>query len=155
MDATFVLAGPTGERNTYRLVPRVAVLCVAMEPSALLAMTVSVLAVGSRAVWDAGSSNAAALHLRLPPEVRAHITLQKEGAKDAGSPPIASAIHHGTDTSLLTLMAHLAARHGAIVPVYAVTDEAPSVPLEALVMERAVSTNTAAAGGNASLMTMT
>ncbi|NYE26447.1 bifunctional proline dehydrogenase/L-glutamate gamma-semialdehyde dehydrogenase PutA [Pigmentiphaga litoralis] len=155
MDAMFVLAGPTGERNTYRLVPRVAVLCVAMEPTALLAITVSVLAVGSRAVWDAGSPNAASLHQSLPPEVRAHITLQKEGAEDAGSPPIASAIHQGTDTSLLTLLARMAARDGAIVPVYAITEDAPSVPLESLVMERAVSTNTAAAGGNASLMTMT
>jgi RHH-type proline utilization regulon transcriptional repressor/proline dehydrogenase/delta 1-pyrroline-5-carboxylate dehydrogenase len=148
---TFVLAGPTGERNTYRLVPRDAVLCTAADPSALLALTASVLAAGSRAVWDASSPNAASLHLRLPPALRAHINLDREG----GDTPIASAVHQGSDASLLTLMARLAARDGAIVPVYAITDDAPSVPLESLVMERAVSTNTAAAGGNASLMTMT
>lgn len=153
MDATFILAGPTGERNTYRLVPRDAVLCVASDPSALLAMTVSVLAVGSRAVWDAASPNAASLHLRLQPAVRAYITLQRDTGQ--GSTPIVSAVHQGTEASLLTLMASLAARDGAIVPVYAITDDAPAVPLECLIMERAVSTNTAAAGGNASLMTMT
>jgi RHH-type proline utilization regulon transcriptional repressor/proline dehydrogenase/delta 1-pyrroline-5-carboxylate dehydrogenase len=148
--SSFVLSGPTGERNTYHFAPRKAVRCVAVDRQALLAMSVSVLAAGSMAVWDGADAMAADLYRHLPAEVRACIDLTKKVA-DA---PIASAVHQGAGTSLIALMEELACRDGAIVPVYALTGDALSVPLEALIMERAISTNTAAAGGNASLMTL-
>jgi RHH-type proline utilization regulon transcriptional repressor/proline dehydrogenase/delta 1-pyrroline-5-carboxylate dehydrogenase len=44
----------------------------------------------------------------------------------------------------------LAQRGGPIVPV----QRSPSITLDFLLLERVVSTNTAAAGGNASLMTI-
>jgi RHH-type proline utilization regulon transcriptional repressor/proline dehydrogenase/delta 1-pyrroline-5-carboxylate dehydrogenase len=47
------------------------------------------------------------------------------------------------------------ARHeGPVVSVERLAPGDPAVPLERLVVERSVSINTAAAGGNASLMTM-
>ena len=51
------------------------------------------------------------------------------------------------------LLPQLAARDGALVPVV-ITDEASTIPLWRLVAERAFCMNTAAAGGNASLMTL-
>jgi RHH-type proline utilization regulon transcriptional repressor/proline dehydrogenase/delta 1-pyrroline-5-carboxylate dehydrogenase len=48
----------------------------------------------------------------------------------------------------------LAGREGPVVSVERLAPGDPAVPLERLVVERSVSINTAAAGGNASLMTM-
>ncbi len=48
----------------------------------------------------------------------------------------------------------MVARPGPIVGVTALAPGDAQVPLARLVTERAVSTNTAAAGGNASLMTL-
>ena len=48
----------------------------------------------------------------------------------------------------------LAQRPGPIVGVTAMQPDAEDIPLERLLIERALSVNTAAAGGNASLMTL-
>ena len=52
------------------------------------------------------------------------------------------------------LFRSLAQRAGPIVGVTALPPGAVDVPLERLLIERALSVNTAAAGGNASLMTI-
>ena len=62
---------------------------------------------------------------------------------------IAAALFAGRRDDLLALTRRLAERDGSIVPVHL----AP-YPLEFLVDEVSLSVNTAAAGGNASLMTI-
>ncbi|KAH1281710.1 hypothetical protein KXX11_004149 [Aspergillus fumigatus] len=52
------------------------------------------------------------------------------------------------------VMQRIAARPGPIVGVRAFAPGDADIPLESLVVERALSVNTAAAGGNASLMTI-
>ncbi len=66
---------------------------------------------------------------------------------------IAAALFSGTREGLLALEAMLAARPGPLVAVH-VRDGDGRYPLEWLVTERCVSTNTAAAGGNAHLMSI-
>ncbi|WP_422003336.1 bifunctional proline dehydrogenase/L-glutamate gamma-semialdehyde dehydrogenase PutA [Reyranella sp.] len=66
---------------------------------------------------------------------------------DADRPDIAAALFAGGPEALLALQQRLAAREGPIVPVHV----AP-YPADLLVDEVSVSVNTAAAGGNASLM---
>jgi RHH-type transcriptional regulator, proline utilization regulon repressor / proline dehydrogenase / delta 1-pyrroline-5-carboxylate dehydrogenase len=62
-------------------------------------------------------------------------------------------LHAGTADSLRDLLKTLAARPGAIIGV--TTLQGDTVPaLERLMIERSLSINTAAAGGNASLMTI-
>jgi RHH-type proline utilization regulon transcriptional repressor/proline dehydrogenase/delta 1-pyrroline-5-carboxylate dehydrogenase len=63
-------------------------------------------------------------------------------------------LHAGTSDSLRGVLQQLAARRGPIVGVTQIAAAAGEVPLERLVIERALSINTAAAGGNASLMTI-
>jgi len=144
------LAGPTGESNVYEVLPRRAVLCVAAKQDDLIAQFAAVLAVGSHAVWDGNSTMATDLHRALPDALRSHITLSSDGLAE----DIDAALHHGDQASLRALLAKLAAREGMIVSVTALPEGDHAIPLERLVIERAVSTNTAAAGGNASLMTM-
>ena len=55
---------------------------------------------------------------------------------------------------LQAVLAAIAARPGPIVGVTALALGDTAIPLERLVVERSLSINTAAAGGNASLMTM-
>ena len=63
-------------------------------------------------------------------------------------------LHHGSRDELLQVLRRVAARPGPIVGVTALGVGDMAIPLERLVVERSLSINTAAAGGNASLMTM-
>ena len=145
------LAGPTGEADLYALRPRDAVLClVDGEVEAdRLAQLAAVLAAGSHAVWPAAAQ---ALRERLPVEVRERISLALDWTQPAVS--FDAVLHHGAPTERLAVAAALAARPGPIVGLTGLAHGDGRVPIERLVTERSLSVNTAAAGGNASLMTI-
>ncbi|HEU5097391.1 MAG TPA: aldehyde dehydrogenase family protein, partial [Reyranella sp.] len=111
------LAGPVGERNSYRLRPKGSILCVAREPADLQAQLEAVRATGSRATME------------------------------PDDPHVAAALFAGEKAELRALLQRLAERDGPIVPVHC-----SPYPLDLLFDEIALSINTAAAGGNASLM---
>lgn len=133
------LAGPVGERNTWSLEPRGDVLCRPVTAAGLAAQVTAALATGNRALVTAPPALRwllAGLHGKLSARVL---------AADAGA-PAAAALIEGDAVERLALQRALAARPGPIVPMHL------GAPLEWLVRERAVCVNTAAAGGNASLM---
>jgi RHH-type transcriptional regulator, proline utilization regulon repressor / proline dehydrogenase / delta 1-pyrroline-5-carboxylate dehydrogenase len=68
--------------------------------------------------------------------------------------PFDTVLFDGACATLPPLLAQLAQRPGPIVNVFALAHPQAPVPAEALWSERSLSINTAAAGGNASLMTM-
>ncbi|MEG0920855.1 MAG: trifunctional transcriptional regulator/proline dehydrogenase/L-glutamate gamma-semialdehyde dehydrogenase [Comamonas sp.] len=144
------LPGPTGERNLYVLSGRPRVANLAASADALLAQLAAVLAVGATAVWPQSSANAA-LQGQLPTEVLSHITLSSH--TDLAHGEAFDALIACTDCDLLALGSQLAGRDGAIVPITAQAADG-SAPLFRLLAEHAISINTAAAGGNASLMTL-
>jgi len=113
------LAGPVGERNTYIMRPKGAVLCLARDGEALKVQQDLVRATGNRLA--AGEADL----------------------------DLAAVLFEGSAEELLALNRRLAARDGPIVPVHL----AP-YPREFLTDEVSLSINTAAAGGNASLMTI-
>jgi RHH-type proline utilization regulon transcriptional repressor/proline dehydrogenase/delta 1-pyrroline-5-carboxylate dehydrogenase len=145
------LAGPTGERNVYTLVPRERVACVAGSDADMLVQLAAVLAVGARAIW-ARQPGTAGLHARLPAAVQEQIALVD--ALWAADTHFDAVLHHGDATSLAIVAQRLAERVGPIVGVSSSPAGGTAVALERLVVERALSINTAAAGGNASLMTI-
>jgi len=147
--AAIVLSGPTGERNVYSLHPREAVLCLAAQDGDRLLQLAAVLAVGSRAVWPA---SAQALRERLPDAVRDSIALVADW--QAPQAQYDAALHHGSAESLHAACLHMAGRAGPIVGVQGLAEGDAAIALERLVVERSLSINTAAAGGNASLMTL-
>jgi len=63
-------------------------------------------------------------------------------------------LHHGSAEERLEVLAHVAAREGPIANVHGFAPGEPPDALERLLVERVVSVNTAAAGGNATLMTV-
>jgi RHH-type proline utilization regulon transcriptional repressor/proline dehydrogenase/delta 1-pyrroline-5-carboxylate dehydrogenase len=147
--ASKILPGPTGERNVYTLVPRSAVLCLASNDADRLVQLAAVRSVGSRAIWPV---DAQALYDRLSPEMQSHVALARD--------PFASAVTydavllHGSIEELAEVQRKLALRDGPVVSVERLEPSETAVPLERLVVERALSINTAAAGGNATLMTI-
>jgi RHH-type proline utilization regulon transcriptional repressor/proline dehydrogenase/delta 1-pyrroline-5-carboxylate dehydrogenase len=147
--ASTVLPGPTGERNVYSLAPRTAVLCLAHDDADRLLQLAAVLATGSRAVWPA---EAQALLQQLPSEVQARVAL----ARDWAAPGVAydAVLLHGSIEELANVQRRLSRREGPVVSVERLDPGDTAVPLERLVIERALSINTAAAGGNATLMTI-
>ena len=148
---TRVLPGPTGERNSYTVLPREHVLCLAESEADLLAQLAAVLAVGSSALFP-DSEPGKALRTRLPKDVQARIGLVADWHKDEVA--FDAVLHHGDSDQLRAICQQVAKRGGAIVGVQGLSSGDHQIALERLVIERAVSVNTAAAGGNASLMTI-
>ena len=145
------LAGPTGERNSYAILPREHVLCLADVESDLLTQLAAVLAVGGSAVWPE-TDLTKALFPRLPKEVQAKIKRVADWTKD--DVVFDAVLHHGDSDQLRAVCQQVAQRGGAIVGVHGLSQGETAIALERLVIERALSVNTAAAGGNASLMTI-
>jgi len=65
-----------------------------------------------------------------------------------------AAIYHGDSDQLRAICEQVAARDGAIISVQGFARGETAIVLERLYLERSLSVNTAAAGGNASLMTI-
>ncbi|MDO5624735.1 MAG: trifunctional transcriptional regulator/proline dehydrogenase/L-glutamate gamma-semialdehyde dehydrogenase [Pseudomonadota bacterium] len=145
-----VLPGPTGERNTYHLHPRRRVLCLAARAEDRLLQLAAVGAVGAQAVWPASGQADLA---RLPGELRAHIIATTPDWR-APDTEFDAVLLHGEADAVREAGAALAARPGPIVGLTALPPGDASVPLAPLLTERCISINTAAAGGNASLMTL-
>jgi RHH-type proline utilization regulon transcriptional repressor/proline dehydrogenase/delta 1-pyrroline-5-carboxylate dehydrogenase len=155
------LNGPTGERNVYRVQARARVLCLTgdqpSQDADRLIQLAAVLAVGSHAVWPLSAQS---LHAQLPGAVQSHVTLEKVAENTVAhkghalGSSIDAALLHADEATTLRWQATLAQRPGAIVTLTALRPGDAAVPLARLVGERSISTNTAAAGGNASLMTL-
>ncbi|MEN4666841.1 trifunctional transcriptional regulator/proline dehydrogenase/L-glutamate gamma-semialdehyde dehydrogenase [Pantoea agglomerans] len=144
-----LLPGPTGERNTFSLLPRDQVLCLADNEQDALIQLAAVTSVGSKALWQDDELHRALL-ASLPDAVKARITL----ARDQLAAEFDAVIYHGDADQLRTLCEQIAAREGAIVSVQGFARGETNLLLERLLIERSLSVNTAAAGGNASLMTI-
>ncbi|MDX7922324.1 trifunctional transcriptional regulator/proline dehydrogenase/L-glutamate gamma-semialdehyde dehydrogenase [Aeromonas media] len=152
---TQLLVGPTGERNSYSLLPRERVLCLAADDKEaktdLLAQLAACLAVGTEVLWQDNAQNRTLL-TSLPGEVQARIQLVADWAN--GDIGFDALLHHGDSDQLREVAKLAAARAGAIVGVHGLHRGETDIPLERLLIEHALSVNTAAAGGNASLMTI-
>jgi len=144
-----LLCGPTGERNVYTLLPREAVLCLADQEGDRLIQLAAVLAVGSQAVWP---DKAQALLQRLPDVVQGRIVLCSDWTRPETH--FDAVLHHGEPAALRQVALRVAQRPGPIVGITGLLPGDAAIPLERLLVERALSVNTAAAGGNANLMTL-
>jgi RHH-type proline utilization regulon transcriptional repressor/proline dehydrogenase/delta 1-pyrroline-5-carboxylate dehydrogenase len=145
---SLTLAGPTGELNIYNLVPRSSILCLANDNDRL-AQLAAILAVGGQAVWP---EQAASLLERLPAEVQARVSIVKDWTKTEFRYELV--LLHGSTEELAHVQQQLARRDGAVISVERLQPGERTIPLERLVIERSLSVNIAAAGGNTSLMTL-
>jgi len=139
------LPGPTGETNRETLHPRGRVLCEAPDTQQLVEQLAAVLATGNHAV--VASRLHALLPADLPSEVRASIAVVADIKDEVVDVALCPEPHQAAQ-----LRREFAAREGRRTRVVTPIDGA--YPLMWLLVERVVSVNTAAAGGNATLMTL-
>ncbi|MBB5019772.1 RHH-type proline utilization regulon transcriptional repressor/proline dehydrogenase/delta 1-pyrroline-5-carboxylate dehydrogenase [Chitinivorax tropicus] len=140
-----LLNGPTGERNSLGFAPRGRVACLAEGLNNLALQAAAALACGNHIVLPS-SSDGRALAEALGDVASTSQAPEAEGA-------ILAVLHDGDHASALALQRTLAKRDGALIPMIR-PDHEGRYDLYRLVAERAISVNTTAAGGNASLMSI-
>ncbi|HYD99584.1 MAG TPA: trifunctional transcriptional regulator/proline dehydrogenase/L-glutamate gamma-semialdehyde dehydrogenase [Alphaproteobacteria bacterium] len=148
------LPGPVGERNVYGLAPRGAVLCHAQTAFGLRLQIGAALAAGNRAVVHAPAEAMATLD-GLPAALRPMV----ETVADWRGADFDAVLFEGDSDALRAFNAAVAEEDGPIIGVQGATRDGLAAgredyALDWLLLERSTSTNTAAAGGNASLMTI-
>ncbi|MGO4353540.1 trifunctional transcriptional regulator/proline dehydrogenase/L-glutamate gamma-semialdehyde dehydrogenase [Rhizobium sp. RAF36] len=149
------LSGPVGERNIYALHPRGRVLLAPESEGGLYRQLAAALATGNQAVIDEATGLRAALK-DIPASVAARVSWTSDWNKDG---PFAAALLEGRAERIRTLNKAIAALDGPLVLVQSATAAEIESDIEAyclnwLIEEVSTSINTAAAGGNASLMTI-
>ena len=141
-----VMPGPTGERNSLQFAARGSMLCLANDEAELLIQLAAVWATGNRPVVIKGNPTQALLGL-LPAELAGQV--ERRTADELGG--LAGVLSVNDDDELRQ---RLAGEPGPLIPVYTSGDDGDSYPLYRMLVERVVSINTAAAGGNTTLMTL-
>ncbi|HNI83377.1 MAG TPA: trifunctional transcriptional regulator/proline dehydrogenase/L-glutamate gamma-semialdehyde dehydrogenase, partial [Rhodocyclaceae bacterium] len=136
------LPGPTGERNTWRVHPRGMVLGLAEAVEDAVHQLAAALATGNRLAVPAA---AAGWLSALPEALRGCVALRPSD----GFEPWQAALLAGAEGRVAAWRRQLAAQPGPLRPIL-VAD--PDYVLERLLVERCVTVNTAATGGNAGLM---
>jgi delta-1-pyrroline-5-carboxylate dehydrogenase (PutA C-terminal domain) len=149
------LAGPVGERNLYALHPRGRVLLAPETEQGLYRQMAAALATGNHLVVDDRPALRQALS-NTPPSLAARLSWTADWNADG---PFAAALVEGDGARIAEINQRIAALDGPLVLVQAATTAQLESDVEAyclnwLVEEVSTSINTAAAGGNASLMTI-
>jgi RHH-type proline utilization regulon transcriptional repressor/proline dehydrogenase/delta 1-pyrroline-5-carboxylate dehydrogenase len=144
LPVTLSLPGPVGEANTLHFAGRGPVLSLAGEVADLLRGLGMAMATGNALIAADGPA-AQTLTTALPGVLQRHMTRvarwqEADCAAVLVAPSAASAVRQ-----------HIARRDGKLIPVIEALDAAA---LLRLVVERTISVNEAAAGGNAALMTI-
>lgn len=144
-----ILVGPTGELNTLSLVPRNRILCIANNEEDALIQLAAVINVGGIITWFEDN-----LHIKLfktlPNAIKERIYFINENAKDEFD----LVIFHGNTDELKKICIHIASNSKKIISIQGLSSGDDNILLDRLCIERSVSVNTAAVGGNASLLTI-
>ncbi|MFN3885517.1 MAG: trifunctional transcriptional regulator/proline dehydrogenase/L-glutamate gamma-semialdehyde dehydrogenase [Aquabacterium sp.] len=140
------LPGPTGEDDSLRFTARGMVAGVADTAPAVLHQVMAALASGNQLVLAEGQA-ARVVVASLPAALRSYVTV------DAAwfDRQLGAVLFEGGKAEADALRVRVASRPG---PILQLLEPAPDYDLSRLVHERTLSINTAAAGGNASLMAM-
>ena len=147
INEAITLPGPTGEHNQYQCVARARVLCLADDFDDRMSQTHAIWAVGGKAVWPTTRRNEA--QSLSPAQRDAIVWCDDWEASDAAFDFV---LLHGNDTQTLHAQQVLAQRPGPIIGLWRGQTKDAHIPLERLVIERSVSNNTTASGGNVGLM---
>jgi len=157
---TFHLPGPTGEINRYQLLPRGAIWASPQTLLGLLHHVAAALASGNTCQVTVPAllhDETTRLLRALPQPVQDRVQLTSTDAIWT-NPSWSALLFEGDTDALQALAAQAAQRPGALVRIDRLSTEQLArdahYDLTALMHEQSISTNTAAAGGNAQLMTM-
>ena len=143
--APIALPGPTGESNTLEFHPRGTVLCMAKDQRTLVAQAKAMRALGNSVVM---------LREPIALAARDHLGVANVVLLDKLDPAAIDAVLLDVDTERARrVRAEMAVSEGVIVPIVAFGKNGESDWMR-LVVERTLTVNTAAAGGNAALLSL-
>ena len=152
LGARIELPGPVGERNLYLLHRRGRIAIEATSQTGLFAAIGSALATGNDVVI---AETARPILAGWPQDLARHMTFAADPFAEGG---LAGALLEGEGEAVANAARRLAARSGPILRFQALSEarllSGEDFNPADLVEERVVSTNIAAAGGNASLMSI-
>lgn len=146
--ALYELPGPTGELNQYHVVSRHRILAIAAQEQALLNQFNAILSLNAQVCILSDDAIALKMIQSMPKALQQKFSM----INDVTVGEFEAVLHQGA--GLKELQTVIAQREGAIVGITHLADANTIIPLAPLLIERAISINTAAAGGNASLMTL-
>ncbi|MGJ5129776.1 trifunctional transcriptional regulator/proline dehydrogenase/L-glutamate gamma-semialdehyde dehydrogenase [Bradyrhizobium oligotrophicum] len=144
------LQGPVGEQNIYRISSRGAMAALARRGQALLVQIGVILMTGNDAFVERANPAAGVL-APLTSQLRGRLRLVESWRTLRD---LQAVLSDGNVDELIALGRDLATRPGPIVPLVTPRASDGCYDLDRLVTEVSLSTNTAAAGGNASLMSI-
>ena len=147
VDGESMLPGPVGEKNLYRLAPRGAVLCIPATKEGLYNQ-LSLAFSGGNTVLLLADASIEGWIATLPLLVQNAVTF----VASATEKPCAVLLGERDDDAFAYARAALAEGDGPVVPAWITGEELPHV--ECVIEEQSRSINISAAGGNASLMTL-
>ena len=138
-----VLPGPTGESNTLYVRPRERVACIAAAEADLLAQARFAVELGSIAIVPQGAAG---------DRVRGALGARCEVAADPLAARPDAVLFAGDASAAAALRRTLADQAGPLVPLVVARDG--GYDADRLLVERTVTVNTTASGGNASLLSL-
>lgn len=148
------LSGPVGERNIYMLRPRGRIAALFTTDLGALIQVGAILATGNTAVI-VGSTASAGPFRSLPPEAARGLAFS---ATLGSAQRLRGILHEGEADALRRLNQEVACWEGPIVLIHSIGPNALAsgrdYEIDDLLEERCLTINTAAAGGNASLMSL-
>ena len=153
-----MLPGPVGEQNRYSLKPRGPILALVSSPLGFYATVSSCLATANTVVVETTAAVRGLLG-DLPRSLRGTVQIFVDGDEHKARSTATVVLFEGDADGLAQINRAVASWPGPVVPVYGVSREGLGsgrewFDLDRLVEEVVVSVNTAAAGGNASLMSI-
>ena len=146
---TLALPGPTGEENRLQFLARGLVLCAAEDEPDLLDQLSAVYATGNTPALAPTATNQALLR-RLPQTLMGDVVF----LDDEVWARVRAVLFKGDAVARKALQAKVLELEQAIVPIIEADGQTGRYAVHALVREQVISVNTAAAGGNTSLMTL-
>lgn len=150
---SLTLSGPTGESDTYHLSPRGTVLCVAQSEAGARAQLQACISTGNMAAMVDTPASRAVVDSCTEAEKERIRVLDSNAIEQADYQGV---LFEGDGDALRELNQLVAKRPGPIVSVQGLSTyelaAGAEYAMEILLREVSVSVNTAAAGGNASLM---
>ncbi len=158
--ASVVLDGPTGELNEYRLEPRGHVWCLPASLAGIARQWEACERSGNRMLMNEAQSGALVeqwlSQCSRPQQEQIAAVIEWASAESIAQMPLQAALFEGDADALLQIQQKACERGGPLLLIQGLTSEeigqGERYRHERLLREISVSTNTTAAGGNATLM---
>lgn len=145
----YSLIGPTGEENNYLLLSRERVLCLSDNEHDLVFQLSAITSLGGKSILS-HTPVSQKIFSALPQSLMKNIILVPNWKRE--NVHFDSVCFHGSSEDLKDILKFLSEKPGPVITVHSHVTGERKIYLERFLIERTISTNTTAAGGNTTLL---